>query len=117
MRLGVNWQRAKKSMTTRMLSKHLKKKQRDRLIRLCDAHEEWVLGYMDEVWWSRLAQPHLHSWTEGRPLRLHDKEWNKTEQERKVLCCYGLLSTDMDQVLLRFVDGQPVSHVTIAFLV
>lgn len=87
------------------------------MIRLCDAHEEWVLGYMDEVWWSRLAQPHLHSWTEGRPLRLHDKEWNKTDPDPKALCCYGLLRTDMDQVLLRFVDGRPVSHVTIAFLV
>lgn len=72
---------------------------------------------MDEVWGSRLAQPHLHSWTEGRPLRLHDKEWNKTDPDPKALWCYGLLRTDMDQVLLRFVDGRPVSHVALAFLV
>jgi transposase len=32
------------------------------------------------------------------------------------LCCYGLLRTDRDAVLLRFVEGRPVSHVTTAFL-
>ena len=31
----------------------------------------WALGFEDEVWWSREAQPHLHSWSEaGKPLRL-----------------------------------------------
>jgi transposase len=86
------------------------------LIRLCDTHEEWVLGFMDEVWWSRLAQPHLNSWTEGKPLRLIEREWNKTDTDPKALCCYGLLRADLDQVLLRFVDGRPVSQVTIDFL-
>jgi hypothetical protein len=33
----------------------VKKKQRDRLIRLAGAHSEWVLGFADEVWWSRLV--------------------------------------------------------------
>ena len=83
---------------------------------LCDNHEDWVLGFMDEVWWSRLAQPHLKSWTEGQPLRLVEKEWNKTDTGPKALCCYGLLRADVEQVLLRFVDGRPVSQVTIDFL-
>jgi transposase len=86
------------------------------LIRRCDNHEDWVLGFMDEVWWSRLAQPHLKSWTDGKPLRLVEKEWNKTDPDPKALCCYGLLRADIDQVLLRFVDGRPVSQVTIDFL-
>jgi hypothetical protein len=34
----------------------------------------------------------------------------------KALACYGLLRTDTHEVLLRFVDGRPVSHVTTAFL-
>jgi hypothetical protein len=34
----------------------------------------------------------------------------------KALCCYGLLRTDGGDVLLRFVEGRPVSHVTTAFL-
>lgn len=71
---------------------------------------------MDEVWWSRLAQPQLKSWTEDKPLRLVEKVWTKAETAPKALCCYGLLRADSEQVLLRFVDGRPVSHVTIDFL-
>jgi hypothetical protein len=29
-----------------------------------------VLGFQDECWWTRLAQPGLHAWTAGDPLRL-----------------------------------------------
>jgi hypothetical protein len=32
-------------------------------------HPDWVVGFQDEVWWSRLAQPNLHTWTEAKPLR------------------------------------------------
>jgi hypothetical protein len=71
---------------------------------------------MDEVWWSRLAQPQLKSWTEDKPLRLVEKVWTKTETAAKALCGYGLLRADSDQVVLRLVDGRPVSHVTIDFL-
>jgi hypothetical protein len=39
------------------------------LIRLAEAHPEWVLDYVDEVWWSRLAQPRLHTWNADEPLR------------------------------------------------
>jgi hypothetical protein len=38
-----------------------KKAARDRLIRLSAQHPEWVLGFEDEVWWSRVAQPLLHA--------------------------------------------------------
>lgn len=71
---------------------------------------------MDEVWWSRLAHPELKSWTEGKPLHLVEKNRSKTDPDPKALCCYGLLRADLEQVLLRFVDGRPVSHVTIDFL-
>ena len=43
------------------------------MIRLADAHADWVLGFADEVWWSRLAQPELHAWAEGKPMRLHKR--------------------------------------------
>ena len=42
-----------------------KKKRRDRLIQRARAHPTWALGFGDEVWWSRLAQPNQHAWTEG----------------------------------------------------
>jgi len=74
------------------------------------------LGFLDEVWWSRLAQPQLKSWTADKPLRLLEKARNKADTDPKALCCYGLLRADSDQVLLRFVDGRPVSQVTIDFL-
>lgn len=71
---------------------------------------------MDEVWWSRLAQPNLKSWTDGKPLRLIEKDLKKDDPDPKALCCYGILRADIDQVMLRFVDGRPVSLVTIDFL-
>lgn len=86
------------------------------MIQLCDTHAEWVLGFMDEVWWSRIAHPRIKSWIEGNSLRLLEKEKSKTDTDPKALCCYGLLRADIEQVLLRFVDGRPVSQVTIDFL-
>jgi hypothetical protein len=75
-----------------------------------------VLGFVDEVWWSRLAQPHLHAWTEMKPLRLLQQEPGKQDQEPKAMACYGVLRADTQTMLLRFVDGRPVSGVTTQFL-
>jgi DDE superfamily endonuclease len=75
-----------------------------------------VLGFADETWWSRLAHPALHTWTTGEPLRLVEQVPPKGDPDPKALCCYGRLRTDRDEVLLRFVEGRPVSHVTTAFL-
>lgn len=79
-------------------------------------HPDWVLGYQDEVWFSRLAQPHLHAWTPEDPLRLLAKAADKDDPDPKAIACYGLLRADNQQMLLRFVNGRPVSHVTIEFL-
>src|SRR3954469_8168967 len=86
----------------------------DRLISLAARHPDWVAGYVDEVWWSRLAQPAMHAW--GETLRLHAKARAKDDRQPKALACYGLLRTDQDRVLLRFVEGRPVSRVTTEFL-
>src|SRR3954451_16490765 len=40
----------------------------------------------------------------------------KDDPQPKALACYGLLRTDQDRVLLRFVEGRPVSRVTTTFL-
>jgi len=77
-------------------------------------HPDWVVGYADEVWWSRLAQPAMHAW--GETLRLEAKARAKDDVQPKALACYGLLRTDQDRVLLRFVEGRPVSLVTTTFL-
>ncbi len=92
------------------------KKARDRLIRLAGAHPDWVLGYADETWWSRLALPRLHAWRGDGPLRLAEREVPGSDPDPKALCCYGLLRGDTGGMLLRFVAGRPVSQVTEDFL-
>jgi transposase len=88
------------------------------------AHPDWALGFADEVWWSRVAQPHLASWADdGAPLRLIEQATGRDDPDPKALACYGLLVRQWDDVgqrdermLLRFVDGRPVSALTTRFL-
>jgi hypothetical protein len=76
----------------------------------------WALGFVDEVWFSRLAQPGLHAWTAGAALRLGMHAADRTDPEPKALACYGLWLPERARMLLRFVDGRPVSPMTCAFL-
>ncbi len=97
------------------------KNQRDRLIRLAAQPPTWGLGFADEVWWSRLAQPQLHSWMPApHGLRLVEKALEKADLTPKALACYGLLlratPTTTAQLWLRFAMGQPVSGLTTQFL-
>jgi hypothetical protein len=82
---------------------------------LAESHPEWVLGFQDECWWSRLAQPHLHAWT-AEPLRLQELAVGRDDPDPKALACYGVLRRDTGGMLLRFVEGRPVSQVTEEFL-
>jgi hypothetical protein len=75
-----------------------------------------VLGYQDETWWSRLAQPSLHAWAGNVPLRLVERTADTKDPDPKALSCYGLLRDDTGTMLLRFVQGRPVSQVTEDFL-
>src|SRR5215217_3758989 len=54
---------------------------------------DWGVGYADEVWWSRLAQPAMHAWG---MLRLHAKARTKDDPQPKALAGSGLLRTDQD---------------------
>ena len=88
-------------------------------------HEDWLLGFEDETWWSRFEQPNLFTWTEAnQPLRLVQPVKNKADPDRKALACYGLLARfqvqdqpPAEQMWLRFVQERPISAVTIQFLV
>ena len=84
-------------------------------------HPTWGLGFGDEVWWRRLAQPALHAWAPDAPgVRLVEKARPKAETEPKALACYGLLGRHVpqqpEQMLLQFVERRPVSAETTAFL-
>ena len=87
-------------------------------MRVAEADSEWTVGFLDECWWSRLALPTLKSWSEqGEPLRLLQKSVAKDDPEPKAISCYGLYLPEIDgQTWLRFVDGRPVSSITIQFL-
>ena len=87
-------------------------------------HPGWALGFADEVWWSRVTQPHLASWADdGAPLRLVEQRIARDDPDPKALACYGVLLRQWDdagqcneRMWLRFVDGRPVSAVTTQFL-
>lgn len=49
-------------------------------------------------------------------MRLHQVAADAADREPKALACYGLLRGDTGGMLLRFVDGRPVSQVTEDFL-
>jgi hypothetical protein len=83
---------------------------------VAQTHPDWVLGFQDECWWSRLAQPQLHAWVAGEPLHLVERAAERTDPDPKALACYGLLRGDSGGMLLRFVQGRPVSQVTEDFL-
>lgn len=88
---------------------------------MAETHPEWALGFQDETWWSRVAQPRLHTWSaDGEPLRLVEQSVPRTAPDPKALACYGVLwrglEAGADAIWLRFVDGRPVSDVTTQFL-
>jgi len=92
-------------------------------MRWAATHPTWALGFEDEVWWSRLARPALHSWAAAdQPLRLVEQAVAKDDPDPKALACYGLLvrgaaaAGEPEAIWLRFVDGRPVSARTTAFL-
>ncbi|MDB5308828.1 MAG: Is630 family transposase [Gemmataceae bacterium] len=113
-RLGVRWKRAKHWITSPDPEYARKKKLRDRLIDQAGRHPDWVLGFQDETWWTRRAQPNLFAWTAADPLRLSGKA--RAKDGPQAVACYGVLRADTGGMMLRFVTGRPVSQVTEDFL-
>lgn len=114
--LGVSWQRAKNWITSPDPQYSLKKQQRARVIEKARIHSDWELGFLDEVWWSRLSQPQMHTWSDANPRSLEQLRADKTDPDPKAIACYGLWRKDSRQMMLRFVEGRPVSDLTCAFL-
>jgi transposase len=115
-RMGLRWRRAELWMTSPDPHYAEKKARRDRFVRLAGKHPEWVVGFLDEVWWSRLARPPLRAWSAGDPLKIHVLSRPKDDTEPVAISCYGLLRQDTNRVMLRFVEGRPVGDVTAQFL-
>ncbi len=86
------------------------------MIRLAGLDPRIVLGYLDEVWWSRFSQPKVRTWEYDKPLRMVQREAAKDDKEPKAIACYGLLRKDTEQVKVRFLEERPISEITISFL-
>src|SRR5207244_5545101 len=52
-RMGIRWKRTRLWAPSPDPQYALKKARRDRLIEVAAKHAEWVLGFVDEVWWNR----------------------------------------------------------------
>jgi transposase len=114
---GLNWRRAKAWISSPDPDYEQKKRRRARLIQKADAQADWLVMFLDEVWWSRFAQPNLHSWAHAsESLRLEQKQLDRDDKEAKAIACYGVWCQALSLMLLRFVDGRPVSNITCQFL-
>jgi len=96
-------------------------KRRDRLMRRAMGQPTWTLGFGDEVWWSRLAQPNQPGWTAAEATYTWQELTAPTDDpDPKALACYGLLvrlqPRAAAQMWLRCVTGRPVRVVAIELL-
>ncbi len=86
-------------------------------MRLAENKLDWVVGFEDECWWSRVAQPNLHTFSEqDEPLRLVEQSVEKDDPDPKAISCYGLYTPELQKTWLHFVDGRPVSGISTRFL-
>ena len=97
------------------------KTRRDRLLQRAMAQPSWALGFRDEGWWSRLAQPDQPGWTDAEATpKLQALTPPPDDSDPKALACDGLLvrpgPPPTDQRWRRFVVERPVSAVTLALL-
>jgi hypothetical protein len=98
-------------------TRHTRAKQRrDRLIHRAANHPDLALGFADEGWGSREAQPQRRAWSGDKPVRLVEKTVPAQAPEGKAVACYGRYGPPANQMLWRCVRGRPVSVVTCAFL-
>jgi transposase len=115
-RMQINWKRAKNWMTSPDPNYAAKKARRDRLIRLAAQHLDWVLGFEDEVWWSRLARPAFNAWTDGPPMKVQLLKSDANDPDPDAIACYGFLRSDTHKVMVRFVEDRPLAGITTQFL-
>ena len=79
-------------------------------------HPDLVLGFEDDVRWSRAAPPHRPAWSDDTPLRLVEKAGPAKAPEGKAVAGYGVYGPTVHHMRWRVGRGRPVSVVTCAFL-
>ena len=94
------------------------------MLTLAQTQSDWVIGFADEVWWSRVAQPALCTYTTAdQPLHLIEQRVAADDPDPKALACYGIYFRRRDQpdwvqdeVWLRFIEKRPISALSEAFV-
>jgi hypothetical protein len=76
-----------------------KKAARPAVMGLAASHLDRVARFLDECWWSRVAQANfLHSFSEaGEPLRLVEQSPEKDEPDPKAISCYALYMPELER--------------------
>jgi hypothetical protein len=75
-----------------------------------------MLVDQDECWFSRFAQPQMHTFAEAEDnLHLVQREPERGEVD-KAIACYGAVCDQTKERFFSFADGQPNSEKSIAFL-
>src|SRR5262249_38461460 len=115
-RMGIRCKRMKLWAPSPDPQYALKKARRDRLIKVAAKHPDWVLGFVDEVWWSRLQRPRMQAWADGAPLKMHVLTADDWDPDPVAICCYGILRNDTKRVLVRFAEDRPMGEITALFL-
>lgn len=115
--LGLKWRKARAHITSPDAHYEQKKKRCARLVARAIQERTSEVVYQDEVWWSRLAQPQLHSWAAAnQPLQVEEWSQDKQDREAAAVACYGALRQSNSAMLLRFATPRPVGGATIAYL-
>ena len=70
----------------------------------------------DECWFSRFAQPNLHSFAQvGDNLKLVERSPTAKDEE-KAIACFGAVCQQSGQRYFYFADGQPNTECTISMI-
>jgi transposase len=115
-RMEIRWKQSRLWQTSPDPQYALKKARRDKLLEVSAKHPDWVLGFVDEVWWSRLQRPRMQTWADGPPLKMHVLTADDKDPDPIAICCYGMLRNDTKKVMLRFAENRPVGNLTAQFL-
>jgi hypothetical protein len=82
-------------------------------MRLAEDEVDWVVGFLDECWWSRVAQPNLHSFERSRRASASGGAVSRKRRPRSEgHLLLRLYVPELAKTWLRFVDGRPVSAIS-----
>ena len=109
--MGIDWREPSIGFAARMGTMRTEKTIQPNL----GCHQEdWLLMDQDECWFSRFAQPRMHSWAaKGEEVRLVQRQ-PKPKEPDKALACLGRLAKTPVAVFSS--DGQPDTERTILML-